>query len=88
MNSLQNLIKERSITKTRSYRNELLEMFRTELSSESYRVYTGRGVAMKMSHVKTGDLKEFYQECQRYRKKFGSFGKYWNGRLKVKNIKI
>ena len=45
---------------------------------------TGRGIAMKLSHVKgNSNLRDFLSECRQAR----SFSEYFFGRLKVSNYK-
>ena len=45
---------------------------------------TGKGIAMKCSHIKDlGELRYFNSECRQAR----SYGEYFYGRLKVSNYK-
>ena len=45
---------------------------------------TGKMMAIKLAHVKTEDLMDFYNTCLRYSKEKGSFSKCMFGSLKVK----
>lgn len=66
-NSLK--LPERPQKAPRSEREELVGMFLERLNNArlgtKYKPLTGRAVAVKLSHIPTGDLWAFYQQCER-----------------------
>jgi len=65
----------------RSYAVSLfVERINDERKGTKYKPMTSKGVAMKLSHVKTGELHGFYKQCESYD---GSFSKCFFGSLKV-----
>ena len=78
--------KKRGIT---SERQSIVKMFIDEINKEregtKFKPVAGRGIAMKLSLLKTNqELYEFFSECRDYQKRKGSFGKRFFGGSKVK----
>lgn len=76
-------------TQIRSERAYIVSQFLEEINKErlgtKYKPMTGRGVAMKISHLKdNGILYYFLSECKDYKNRNGSFSKYFFGALKIK----
>lgn len=70
-------------------RQDILSQFLTEINKErigtKFKLMTGRGVAMKLSHLKDNTtLYYFLSECKDYKNRNGSFSKYFFGALKVR----
>lgn len=88
LNQLSFLVKEKVGPK--SERATIVQDFVDEINSERKatgwpRMVTGRGIAMKCSHLKNNfELYSFLSECRDYQKRNGSFGKYFFGALKIK----
>lgn len=65
-------------------RQGILKMFVDEINKErigtKYKPVTGRGIAMKLSMLKTNqELYEFLSECRDYKSRHKSFGKRFFG---------
>ena len=78
-----------SKSKANSFRASEVELFVLELNKErlgtKYKPLAARTVAVKVSHVPTNELHDFYQQCMRYKKEKGqAFSKCFWGALKVK----
>lgn len=76
-------------TRIKSERADIVSQFLLEINKErigtKYKLMTGRGVAMKLSHLKdNGTLYYFLSECKDYKNRNGSFSKYFFGALKAK----
>lgn len=90
MPSIQELLQSRPKEKSKitSERQDILRQFQEEINKErigtKYKPMTGRGIAMKLAHVKDKHtLYYFLSECKDYKNRNGSFSKYFFGRLKV-----
>lgn len=74
----------------KSERAEIVQSFVDEINNErrvdNYpRMVTGRGVAMKLSHLKNNfELYSFLSSCRDYKNRGGKFGRMFFGALKVK----
>lgn len=75
-------------TKITNERQFLLSQFVEEINKErigtKYKSVTGRGVAMKLAHLKTRDLPYLMSICRDAKNRRGSFSKCFFGSLKVK----
>lgn len=60
-------------------RRDLLRKFQARLNEGEYKI-TGRGLAMKLAHVKTEFLYDFFKDCENA----NNFSKYFYYSLKVK----
>ena len=67
-------------------RQDLIKMFVDKINAQrvgtKYRPVTGRGIAMKLAHVKTNDLYQFYRSCEENTGKTGFSGAFYS-KLKV-----
>lgn len=75
--------------KIRSERAFVISQFVEEINKErlatKWQPMTGKGVAMKLSHLKdNGTLYFFLSQCKDYKNRHGSFSKYFFGALKAK----
>lgn len=85
--SLFNFKVEKNI---KSERAEVVKSFLDEINLEregtKYNKLTAKAIACKLGHIKElGDLYYFLSECKDYKKRNGSFSKYFFGALKVKS---
>lgn len=69
-----------------SQRADLIQQFVDQINKDrigtKFKPVTGKGIAMKLSHVKDiGDLYYFYSVCKQYK---GGFSKCFFGSLKIK----
>lgn len=76
-------------SKITSERQSILAQFLEEINKErvatKWKPMTGKGVAMKLSHLKDNNtLYYFLSQCKDYKHRNGSFSKYFFGALKVK----
>lgn len=82
-----NLFQEKA---PRSERAEIIQSFvdaiNAERRADNYpKMVTGRGVAMKLSHLKNNfELYAFLSNCKDYKNRGGKFGRMFFGALKVK----
>ena len=60
---------------------EALEKINRDRVGTKYKPMTGKGIAMKVAHVSTPDLKDFLMQCGKYK---GGFSKCFFGSLRVK----
>ena len=95
---LKELLQSRTVSKASSKRGSILELIVTEVNKEREDVagyysekkkkwvqlkkLAPRAIAIKLAHVKTEDLFDFYQKCLVYGKEKGSFSKCFFGVLK------
>lgn len=82
-----NLFKEKTPQSERaSILKEFVEAINEERKASNYpKMVTGRGVAMKLCHLKNNfELYSFLSSARDYKNRGGSFGKYFFGALKVK----
>lgn len=75
-----------SVSKARSYREEMITKFWDKLHGP-YQEFTGRRltprtVALKLGHVRTDELEFFYKKCCEAR----NFSEWFWGRLKIKQV--
>ena len=73
----------------RSERADIIRQFLEEINKErigtKYKPMTGRGVAIKLGHIKdNGTLYYFLSQCKDYKNRHKSFSKYFFGALKLK----
>lgn len=73
----------------KSERAEIISQFVDEINKEregtKWQPVTGKGIAMKVSHIKEkSDLYYFLSVCKDYKNRGGSFSKCFFGSLKVK----
>ncbi len=76
-------------SKIRSERAWIISQFLEEINRErigtKYKPMTGRGVAIKLGHLKDNHtLYYFLSECRDYKNRGGAFSKRFFGSLKVK----
>ena len=79
-------VKQKTIT---NERQDIIRQFLEELNKErvgtKFKPLTGRGVAIKVGHIKDNHtLYYFLSECKDYKNRNGSFSKYFFGALKIK----
>lgn len=92
MESITNIINKLDRTQKSRITNErqdIVRQFLEEINKErvgtKYKPMTGKGVAMKLSHLKdNGTLYFFLSECKDYKNRNGSFSKYFWGALKIR----
>jgi len=75
--------------KVKSERADILSQYLEHINKErlhtKWKPLTGRGVAMKLSHIKDNQtLYYFLSQCKDYKNRHGSFSKCFFGALKVK----
>ena len=84
MNHFENYNIPEPQTNIKSERADLINQFLTRINNERigspYPPMTAKGVAMKVSHVKTGELHAFYKRCDSAK---CEFGKVFFGALRV-----
>jgi len=73
----------------RSERAEIIKSFVDEINLErkdtKWKPVTGKGIAMKLSHLKNNfELYSFFSTCKDYKNRGGHFGKCFFGSLKIK----
>lgn len=73
----------------KSERASIVRQFVEEINAErvgtKWGQVTGKGIAMKLSHIKTNfDLYYFLSECRSYKRRKGAFSKFFFGSLKVR----
>lgn len=67
--------------------SQFLEEINKERLGTKYKPMTGKGVAMKLAHLKDNyTLYYFLSSCRDYQKRKGSFSRYFFGALKVKDL--
>ena len=75
-------------SKITNERQDVLSQFLEEINKErlgtKYKPLTGRGLAIKVSHIPTKDLYYFMSVCKDYKNRQGSFSKCFFGSLKIK----
>ena len=76
-------------TRIKSERADIVYQFTEAINNErygtKYKPITGRGVAMKLSHLKdNATLYYFLSQCKDYKNRHGSFSKYFFGALKIR----
>lgn len=73
----------------KSERAEIIQSFVEEINRErkdtTWKPVTGKGIAMKLSHLKNNfELYSFLSSCKDYKNRGGQFGKCFFGSLKIK----
>lgn len=63
---------------------DILEIINSERVNTKYKPLTGRGIAIKVSHIPTNDLYYILSVGKDYKARKGSFSKYFFGSLKTK----
>lgn len=80
-------IQKTKITNERQFViKQILEEINKERIGTKYKPMTGRGVAMKVSHIPTKDLYYLLSICKDSKNRCGSFSKCFFGSLKVKDL--
>ena len=62
---------------------EMLEIINQERIGTKYKPLTGRGLAIKISHIPTQDLYATHSMAKDYKVRKGSYSKYLFGAIKV-----
>ena len=86
INLQQYTVKKKTIT---NERQDIIRQFLEEINKErvgtKFKPLTGRGVAIKVGHIKDNHtLYYFLSECKSYKHRHGSFSKYFFGSLKIR----
>lgn len=85
-NPFQNYTLKKPTTQL-NQRQDLIKMFVDKINAQregtKYKPVTGKGIAMKLAHVKTQELYWFYRQCEENQGKTGFSGAFY-AKLKVK----
>lgn len=84
---------EKEKSRITNERQEIISQFVDEINKErintKFKPVTGRGIAMKLSILKTNfELRQFYSECLDYKNRNGSFGRRFFGGFKEQKFDI
>lgn len=88
MNGINELIKEYELPKSKatspraSVVEEFVDIINKERIGTKYEPVTGKTIALMTSHLSLQDLFWFLSSCKDYKKRSGSFSKYFFGALK------
>ena len=63
---------------------DILELINSERVGTKYKQLTGRGIAIKVSHIPTSDLYAVHSMGKDYKNRKGSYSKYFFGAMKIK----
>lgn len=85
--SLFNFSQEKNVKSERAdLIKQFLDFINIERVGTKYKPLTAKAVACKLGHIKDLDtLYYFLSECKDYKKRNGSFSKYFFGALKVRD---
>ena len=83
--TLEKTAKSRITNERQFIISQFVEEINKERDGIKWKKVTGKGIAMKLSHLKdNGTLYFFLSQCKDYKNRSGSFGKYFFGALRIK----